>query len=64
MAIILWPKQEFFFFCPKVSSLPSLLNAGDVKNAGANPQPYDTKIRGGGGELVALGLLENNKLFF
>ena len=38
-AIILWPKQKFFFFFPKVSSLPPLFNVGEVKKAGANAQP-------------------------
>ena len=40
-------KAEFFFFYPKVSPLAQLLNVGEVKNAGANPQPYNIKSKGG-----------------
>ena len=45
---MLWPNQKFFFFYPKVSSPPLILNIGEVKNAGANLQPYNIEIRGGG----------------
>ena len=44
---ILWPKQKFFFFYPNVFSLAQLLNAREVRNAGANLQPYNIKNKGG-----------------
>ena len=62
-AIALRPKQKFFFFCTKVPSPPPLLNVGEVKNAGANPKPYNIESRGGRRELVVFNLFDN-KLFF
>ena len=47
MVTILWPKQKFFFLYPNVFPLAQLLNAREVRNAGANPQPYNIKNKGG-----------------
>ena len=59
----MWPKQKFFFR-PKVSSPPPLLNVREVKNAGANPQPCNIENRGGSRKLVDFGLFDNKSFFW
>ena len=64
MAILLCPNQKFFLFCPKVSSpLFPLLNVEEVKNTGADLQPYNIENRGGWRELVVFCVF-GSKLFF